>query len=86
MRMLVFVTDDGISPEGAGPRLVVEQGLDATLPAHPRSLNWKYFATVDLDDTLLAADRRHIGEARQAGQSFISPRLIFVPSHAGAAR
>lgn len=78
-RMLVFVTDDGMSPDGTGPILVLEERPEAVLPRHPRSLSWRYFATVGIEDGLLAADRPAIEAAHAAGRAYVSPRLIFVP-------
>jgi hypothetical protein len=48
----------------------------STLPAHPRGLEWKYFATVDDTDPLLGDDRLAIRAALEADDSFIAPRLI----------
>ncbi|HZY68950.1 MAG TPA: hypothetical protein VFE52_10200, partial [Devosia sp.] len=67
MRVLVFVTDDGKSREGTGPTLLVADEPSAVLPAHPRSLAWKYFATVDLADSLLAAERSAIEQSLRDG-------------------
>jgi len=79
MRLLVFVTDDGLSPEGTGPFLVIEERPNATLPTHPRSLSWKYFVTVGLEDSLIANERTAIEASLRNGKPFISSRLVFVP-------
>jgi hypothetical protein len=79
MQLMVFVTDDDVSAEGTGPLLIVEERPNAVLPPHPRSLAWKYFATVALEDTLLEGDRAAIEAAVVTRRSHISPRLIFVP-------
>jgi hypothetical protein len=80
MQLLVFVTDDGISPEGTGPILVIEEMPSAVLPPHPRSLSWKYFATVGLDDSLVAAERAAIDASVRDGRPYISSRLVFAPA------
>ena len=75
MKVLVFVTDDG-TEAGTGPILFVKDFAGSTLPAHPRGLEWKYFATVDDTDPLLGDDRLAIRAALEADDSFIAPRLI----------
>lgn len=80
MRVLIFVTDDGRSGEGTGPTLFVTEMPFALLPTHPRALNWKYFATVSLDDALLASQRSAIEAALVSTGSYLSPLLI----HGGA--
>lgn len=56
MQILVFVTDDG-RPNGTGPILFLPATPEAVLPPHPRSLSWRYFATVSEDDALLGDDK-----------------------------
>lgn len=56
MQLLVFVTDDG-TPEGSGPLLFVENHPFSHLPANPRSLEWRYFATIGKDETMFLSDR-----------------------------
>lgn len=80
MQILMFVTDDGRSPEGTGPALFVKADPHATLPAHPRGFGWRYFATIGLDDALIAGERPAIAEAIENGLSYISRRLVFVPA------
>ena len=75
MKVLVFVTDDG-TEAGTGPILFVKDFAASTLPPHPRSLSWKYFATVDETDELLGEDRLAIKTALDADDSFIAPRLL----------
>jgi hypothetical protein len=76
MRILVFVTDDGNSPEGTGPVLYLRDSPEASLPPHPRSLEWRYFATMDSEDELVA-DRRPELLARLAQrQPYLCPELI----------
>jgi hypothetical protein len=75
MKVLVFVTDDG-TEAGTGPILFVKDFATSTLPPHPRSLSWKYFATVDEDDELLGEDREAIRSALRDDDSFIAPRLL----------
>ena len=46
VKVLVFVTDDG-TEAGTGPVLFLKDFATSALPAHPRGLVWKYFATVN---------------------------------------
>lgn len=55
MRLLVFVTDDG-SADGSGPLLFLPDHKTSVKPRHPRSLEWRYFATIDEIDNLFAVD------------------------------
>lgn len=76
MRVLIFVTDDGTSREGTGPTLFVAELPLTLLPTHPRSLSWKYFATVSLDDALLASQKAAIESALAHTGSYLWPRPI----------
>jgi hypothetical protein len=49
MQLLVFVTDDGHGLT-SGPTLFTLYQPGARLPPHPRSLAWRYFATIDRDE------------------------------------
>jgi hypothetical protein len=77
-RLLIFVTETG--PEStSGPIVFVEDRPDAALPANPRGLGWRYFATVGRDDALVGEERAAI-EAGIAEDGFhISNRLITAP-------
>lgn len=81
MQILIFVTDDGRSPEGTGPTLFVKADASATIPVHPRGLNWRYFATVGIEDAMVAAERLQIEAAIGQGRPYISQRLIFAPAN-----
>jgi hypothetical protein len=75
MRILVFVTDDG-TEAGTGPVLFLKDLASSTLPAHPRGLEWKYFATVAENDDLLGEDRAAITAALADDEPFIAQRLL----------
>jgi len=46
------------------------------LPEHPRSLTWRYFATVDEDDPLMGEDRKAVRAALEQGEPFVAQRLL----------
>jgi hypothetical protein len=75
MNVLVFVTDDG-TEAGTGPVLFLKAFATAAMPTHPRSLEWKYFATVNERDELLGEDRAAIKSALQDDEPFIAHRLL----------
>ncbi len=75
MKVLVFVTDDG-TEAGTGPVLFLKDFATSAMPAHPRGLVWKYFATVLEDDELLGEDRAAINAALADDEPFVAPRLI----------
>jgi hypothetical protein len=75
MNILVFVTDDG-TEAGTGPILFLKDFETSAMPAHPRGLEWKYFATVTEDDELLGEDRRAIRLALEQDEPFIAQRLL----------
>ena len=75
MKVLVFVTDDD-TEAGTGPVLFLKDFATSALPAHPRGLVWKYFATVNEDDELLGDDRQAIKAALADDEPFIAPRLL----------
>ena len=77
--MLMFVTDDGQSPEGTGPALFVKDDASAALPPHPRGYAWRYFATIGLDDAMVSGERSKIEAALAGGLPYISRRLVFAP-------
>jgi hypothetical protein len=77
-RLLIFVTETG--PETtSGPILFVEDRPEAALPANPRGLNWRYFATVGRDDALVAEERAAIEAGLADDGYYISNRLIAAP-------
>jgi hypothetical protein len=71
MQLLVFVTDDG-GPEGSGPLLFVDHQRRTTLPPHPRSLEWRYFAAIDMEDDLFVLHRSAALPALRADGFYIS--------------
>ena len=75
MRVLVFVTDDGTAA-GTGPLLFLKDFPAAAMPEHPRSLNWRYFATVEESDELLGEDRPAIRRALAWDRPYIASRLL----------
>jgi hypothetical protein len=75
MNVLVFVTDDG-TEEGSGPILFLKDFATAAMPAHPRALEWKYFATVTEADEVLGEDRAAIRLALEQDEPFIAYRLL----------
>jgi hypothetical protein len=75
MQLLMFVTDDG-TPEGSGPLLFVVDHPLAVLPPNPRSLEWRYFATIEKDDNLFLAEGEAGHSALAEDGFYISSRLI----------
>ena len=75
MQLMVFVTDDGTS-EGSGPILFVPDHPRASLPANPRSLEWRYLATIDDDDALFTAEGVGGISALAEDGFYIANRLI----------
>ncbi len=80
MQILMFVTDDGASPEGTGPTLFVKDDPTAFLPAHPRGYSWRYFASVGLDDAMLLQQRSRIDTALGEIGWLTLPQLVFAAS------
>lgn len=76
----MFVTDDGVSPQGTGPVLFIRDEASATLPPHPRGYAWRYFATLGIDDSMIADERSKIAEALDNGLPYLSRRLVFAPA------
>jgi hypothetical protein len=76
MQVLVFVTDDGRSPEGTGPTLVVESSAATALPPNPRSLEWRYFATMESQDVMFGSEGARMRQNLARGKPHISNRLI----------
>ena len=75
MQLNVFVseTDKG---EGTGPIVFVPVDPEAALPANPRALEWRYFATVMDDDQLLALDRELAIESIKQQGYYLANRII----------
>lgn len=77
MQLHVFVTDDG-STDGSGPILFLPLHPKAVLPPHPRSFEWRYFATIEDKDNILAIDRDAALSAIEDDGYYIAHRLIYV--------
>lgn len=77
MQLNVFVTDDG-TEFGTGPLLFLPTVPEAILPAHPRALEWRYFATIEAGDSLLATDREAALAAIHDDGHYIAQRLVSV--------
>lgn len=76
MQVLVFVSDDGKSPQGTGPTLILEDVATAVLPPHPRSLAWRYFATMRAEDAMFGSEVPRLRDALRRGLPFVTPRLV----------
>ena len=76
MQVLVFVTDEGSGSEGSGPMLVIEDVASATLPPNPRSLSWRYFATMRSEDVLFGSERARMHNVLARKRPFITNRLV----------
>jgi hypothetical protein len=75
MQLLVFVTDDG-TPMGTGPLLFVENNPPTSLPPNPRSLEWRYFATIAKEDTMFLSERTAGLPALAKDGFYIANRLV----------
>lgn len=78
MYVMVFFTveEDSATDRATGPRAFLEDSPHASLPKHPRSMHWRYFATVPLGDHLFDVERQAIEAAFADGRAYISQRLI----------
>jgi hypothetical protein len=76
MRLLVFVTDDGVTPDATGPILFVREAPDAILPANPRGLDWRYFATILPNDPIMDDYRAAAEAAIEQHGYYVANRLI----------
>ena len=65
MNVMIFVTDDG-GPNGTGPTLYMADTPHAALPPHPRSLSWRYLATVPENDGILSFAGQHVRDVIEA--------------------
>ena len=75
MQLNVFVSEDG-TRNGTGPILFLPISPQAALPPNPRALEWRYFATIEDKDGLLAADREAALAAIEDDGFYIAHRLI----------
>lgn len=75
MQLNVFATDDG-SRDGSGPILLLPLDPQAVLPPHPRSLEWRYFATIEDKDNIPGTDRDAALSAIEDDGYYIAHRLI----------
>lgn len=75
MLLNVFVTDDG-TQNGTGPILFVLDVPEAALPPNPRSLDWRYFATIEDRDSLLSVDGVAAALAIADEGYYIAHRLV----------
>lgn len=75
MQLNVFVTEDETSA-ATGPILFLPGTRKAVLPPNPRSLEWRYFATIEDQDSLLAEDREAALAAIDDDGFYIAHRLI----------
>ena len=76
MQVLVFVTDDGRGCEATGPMLVIEDVPSASLPPNPRSLAWRYFATMRAEDVLFGSEGARMRAVLARRRPFITDRLV----------
>lgn len=76
MRVLVFATDKQGHPETSSPFVIIPDAAGSYLPQHPGGLEWRYFATMRLDDQLLFPDRAAIEAAFHAPGYYISHRHL----------
>lgn len=76
MRILVFATDQPGTPEASAPFAIIPEAAAAFLPQHPGALEWRYFATMQLDDQMLAVDREAINAALRDPGYYISDRPL----------
>jgi hypothetical protein len=74
MNLMMFVTDDG-TPRGTAPTLFIPRTEKAALPGHPRSLTWRYVATISEDDNLAAAHPRLKNSISEVG-FFVAHQLL----------
>jgi hypothetical protein len=75
MQLHIFVTRDGMGA-GTGPLLFISISPQAVLPPHPRALEWRYLATIDHEDTLLAPDRSLALAGIERDGFYIANRLL----------
>jgi hypothetical protein len=76
LRILVFATDRPGTTEASAPFAIIPEAAAAFLPQHPGGLEWRYFATMRLDDQMLAVDREAINAALRDPGYYISDRPL----------
>lgn len=76
LRVLVFATDRPGTPEASAPFVIIPEAAAAFLPQHPGGLEWRYFATMRLDDQMLAEDRAVITSALHDPGYYITDRPV----------
>jgi hypothetical protein len=76
LRVLVFATDRAGTEEASAPFVIIPEAAAAFLPQHPGGLEWRYFATMRLDDQMLAGDRAVITAALHDPGYYISDRPL----------
>jgi hypothetical protein len=72
LRILVFATDHPERSEASAPFVIIPEAAAAFLPQHPDGREWRYFATMRLDDQMLASDRTDIASALHDPGYYIS--------------
>lgn len=81
LRVLVFATDRSGAPEASAPFVIIPEAAAAFLPQHPGGLEWRYFATMRLDDQMLAKDRAVITAALHDPGYYITDRPVGGEGH-----
>lgn len=76
LRVLVFATDSSRAAEASAPFVIIPEAAAAFLPQHPGGLEWRYFATMRLDDQMLAADRAEITAALHDPGYYVTDRPV----------
>jgi hypothetical protein len=77
---LFFVTEDEAG-NGTGPILFLIDAPDAVLPRHPRSLTWRYFATIGDDDGLASVEGAPLLDGIETDGFFVAKRLVTSPAN-----
>jgi hypothetical protein len=76
LRVLVFATEHPGQSDASAPFVIIPEAAAAFLPQHPGGLEWRYFATMRLDDQMLAVDRDAIDAALRNPGYYISDRPL----------
>ncbi|HEV7276799.1 MAG TPA: hypothetical protein VGN80_10960 [Devosiaceae bacterium] len=76
LRVLVFATDRDGTAEASAPFVIIPEAAASFLPAHPGGLEWRYFATMRLDDQMLAEDRAVITAALHDPGYYITDKPV----------
>jgi hypothetical protein len=72
---MIFVTEDERGSSTA-PIVYLPERADAALPPHPRSMSWRYFATVMETDVLLGEDRSSVLDSIEQDGHCILQRMV----------